>query len=493
MSFDIRHGDCREVMRTLDPESVDSIVSDPPYGLSFMGKGWDHGVPGVEFWTEALRVAKPGAHLLAFGGTRTYHRLACAIEDAGWEIRDCVMWVYGSGFPKSHDVSKAIDKRGGATAGFKEFRDAVKDAMKRNGVSRTTLNAALGNHMLSHYLTAGSQPAVPNAKDYRIIRDTVGLGRDWDHLFMDEAEREVVGFQKRGSAVNTSFMSGGNDITAPATPEAQQWSGWGTALKPAWEPIIVARKPLCGTVAENVLTHGTGGINVDGCRVAFASEADERESKDKNAHAKFGTQPGGNDVYGDYSMVTPTNYNPPGRWPANFIHDGSDEVVGLFPGNVKGGTWNRTTGARHFNNDGEPTEYQTSGSDASTGSAARFFYCPKASKADRDEGCEGLGSRFALTMGSGIGGKEHDPDTATPKRNHHPTVKPTALMRYLCRLVTPPGGVVLDPFTGSGSTGKAAVLEGFRFIGIERQAEYVEIAKARIGAAEAGAGPLFSQ
>ena len=222
-------------MAAMDAESVDSIVTDPPYGLSaaknsgkssrggFMGKEWDHGVPGVEFWTEALRVAKPGAHLLAFGGTRTYHRLACAIEDAGWEIRDCVMWVYGSGFPKSHDVSKAIDKRGGATAGFKEFRDTVKDAMKRNGVSRTTLNAALGNHMLSHYLTAGSQPAVPNAKDYRIIRGTVDLGRDWDHLFMDEAEREVVGFQKRGSAVNTSFMSGGNGITAPATPEAQQW------------------------------------------------------------------------------------------------------------------------------------------------------------------------------------------------------------------------------------------------------------------------------
>jgi site-specific DNA-methyltransferase (adenine-specific) len=396
MSFDIRHGDCREVMQTLHPDSVDSIVSDPPYGLSaaknsgkssrggFMGKEWDHGVPGVEFWTEALRVAKPGAHLLAFGGTRTYHRLACAIEDAGWEIRDCISWVYASGFPKSHNLKG-------------------------------------------------------------------------------------------------------------------QWAGWGTSLKPAWEPVIVARKPLCGTVAENVLAHGTGGINVEGCRVAFASEADERESKDKNAHAKFGTQPGGNDVYGDYSMVTPTNYNPPGRWPANFIHDGSDEVVGLFPGNVKGGTWNRTTGARHFNNDGEPTEYQTSGSDASTGSAARFFYCPKASKADRDEGCEGLPQTIKQSVAHGD--KRHGtlPYTNEPREmkprprgNHHPTVKPTALMRYLCRLVTPPGGVVLDPFMGSGSTGKAAIMEGFRFIGIEREAEYVEIAKARIGAAEPGAGPLFA-
>ena len=183
-----------------------------------------------------------------------------------------------------------------------------------------------------------------------------------------------------------------------------------------------------------------------------------------------------------------------GRWPANVIHDGSDEVVGLFPGNVKGGTWNRTAGARHFNNDGEPTEYQTSGSDASTGSAARFFYCAKASKADRDEGCDGLAKKEAgIKNDSGRGFSESDPMAKIMRRNHHPTVKPTALMRYLCRLVTPPGGVVLDPFTGSGSTGKAAILEGFRFIGIEREAEYVEIAKARIGAAEAGAGPLFTK
>jgi hypothetical protein len=202
MSFDIRHGDCREVMAAMDAKSVDSIVSDPPYGLSFMGKGWDHGVPGVEFWTEAMRVAKPGAHLLAFGGTRTYHRLACAIEDAGWEIRDCVMWVYGSGFPKSHDVSKAIDNAAGA---------------EREVVGPNPYNANKGgrNHHSDKCAQAGKM----------------------------------------------------SNITAPATDDAKRWQGWGTALKPAWEPVIVARKPLCGTVAENVLTHGTGGINVDGCRV----------------------------------------------------------------------------------------------------------------------------------------------------------------------------------------------------------------------------------
>ena len=424
MSWNIYHGDCREVMQTLHPESVDSIVSDPPYGLSFMGKGWDHGVPGVEFWAEALRVAKPGAHLLAFGGTRTYHRLACAIEDAGWEIRDCVMWVYGSGFPKSHDVSKAIDKAAGA-------------------------------------------------------------------------EREVVGEKITGRALGGSNWrdgdAGGQEmvpITAPATDAARQWSGWGTALKPAWEPIIVARKPLCGTVAENVLTHGTGGINVDGCRVGTDGEL---------IPAHHGTNGAAGKTMGIRREYVPgtagTVFQNARRWPANVIHDGSDEVVGLFPGNVKGGTWNRTAGARHFNNDGEPTEYQTSGSDASTGSAARFFYCAKASKADRDEGCEGLDERLTMRYGEKAQGPlpQQTPSKPVAQRNHHPTVKPTALMRYLCRLVTPPGGVVMDPFTGSGSTGKAAILEGFRFIGIEREAEYVEIARARIQAAEAGAGPLFAQ
>ena len=369
MAWNIYHGDCREVMQTLHPESVDSIVSDPPYGLSFMGKGWDHGVPGVEFWVEALRVAKPGAHLLAFGGTRTYHRLACAIEDAGWEIRDCVMWVYGSGFPKSHDVSKAIDKAAGAE------REKV--------------------------------PATGGLHKNRNLNDD--------------------GWSKIGEVEPTM------DSASPATDAARQWSGWGTALKPAWEPIIVARKPLCGTVAENVLKHGTGGINVDGCRVPTDDVIPKMAGKSILGGSSEGwDRPWKNDPNGLARRQAAADAaiekaNTLGRWPANLIHDGSEEPTNLL------------------------------------GDAARFFYCPKASKADRDEG------------------------------NRHPTVKPVELMRYLCRLVTPPSGVVLDPFTGSGSTGKAAILEGFRFIGIEREAEYVEIAKARIGAAEAGAGPLFSK
>jgi site-specific DNA-methyltransferase (adenine-specific) len=425
MAWTIHHGDCREVMATLDAESVDAIVSDPPYGLSFMGKGWDHGVPGVEFWTEAMRVAKPGAHLLAFGGTRTYHRLACAIEDAGWEIRDCVMWVYGSGFPKSHDVSKAIDKAAGAE------RERI-GGPKSGGMKSVNCHNAIHGYRPNDYAENGN-----------------------------------------------SLISGD-----PITDAARQWQGWGTALKPAWEPIIVARKPLVGTVAENVLTHGTGAINVDGCRVAGPKHT-QSTSHAGGQHGRYGSLPARGPQVDDGN----------GRWPANLIHDGSEEVVGLFPANVKGGTWNRTAGARHFNNDGEPTDYQTSGSDSSSGSAARFFYCAKASKADRDEGCEGLEAKSRL---EDVGNKWTTVDyrdgheRSVMSRNHHPTVKPTALMRYLCRLVTPPGGVVLDPFTGSGSTGKAATLEGFRFIGIEREAEYVEIAKARIAAVDAGAGPLFA-
>lgn len=388
----IIHGDCIEVMAAMEPEMADAIVTDPPYGLSFMGKGWDHGVPGVEFWIEALRVAKPGAHLLAFGGTRTYHRLACAIEDAGWEVRDCVMWVYGSGFPKSHDVSKAIDKAAGA--------------------ERTV---------------AGSYT----------VGGTAAKGKRKGRAAAASDEGAAIGCYKELY------------ITGPATDDAKKWQGWGTALKPAWEPIIVARKPLCGTVAENVLRHGTGAINVDGCRVGA-------EAVTVNTW-NDGAKPFGGGAGHEYTGRTVV-----GRWPANVMHDGSEEVVNLM------------------------------------GKAARFFYCAKASKADRDEGLEAF-----LAVHRPNGNKWTDQDyrvtrgerppsaESGPRRNHHPTVKPTTLMRYLCRLVTPPGGVVLDPFFGSGSTGKAAILEGFRFVGIEREAEYVEIAKARVGAASRGTATLF--
>jgi DNA modification methylase len=359
----LHHGDCLEVLRSLPDCSVDSVVTDPPYGLSFMGKRWDYDVPSVEVWTECLRVLKPGGHLLAFAGTRTQHRMAVRIEDAGFEIRDMIAWVYGSGFPKSLDVSKAIDKAAGA-------------------------------------------------------------------------EREIIGkMENPASSIysqSENEMSRDVPITAPATPEAKQWQGWGTALKPALEPITVARKPLIGTVAENVLQHGTGAINVDGGRVGT-------EQVFTTAHKTLGD----GIKYGK-SKPFPASEMRTGRWPANFIHDGSEEATDLL------------------------------------GASARFFYCAKASKADRDEGCEGM----ELQKAGGMQGRnDGSMGSITMSRNHHPTVKPTDLMRYLCRLVTPPSGIVLDPFMGSGSTGKAAMLEGFAFVGIEREAEYIDIAKARIQSA----------
>ena len=418
-------GDCRQQLVTLPDNSIDSIVTDPPYELGFMGKTWDStGIAyNTEVWQQCLRVLKPGGHLLAFGGSRTYHRLACAIEDAGFQIRDQIMWVYGSGFPKSLNISKAIDKAAGA---------------EREVIGERTL-----------YGTAASSNPVVGS-----MEGVSGAG----------ATKQI-------------------SVTAPATDAAKQWEGWGTALKPAHEPIVLARKPLDGTVANNVLTHGVGGINIDGCRVDFVSDDDRHESTAKNQHQNFGTEPmTNNTVYGDYSMMKPTNYNPPGRFPANFIHDGSDEVLELFPDSKAGVAIRTKSGGKTFGGDNDKPPMEDLGYNDGGGSAARFFYCAKANKTDRNEGLDDFepkrdADRIAT---DGAGGENPRNRTNTAKVNHHPTVKPTTLMRYLCRLVTPPHGTILDPFTGSGSTGKAAVLEGFNFIGIELDPEYIAIAEARI-------------
>jgi DNA modification methylase len=460
----LHQGDCRDILKTLPDNSIDSVVTDPPYELGFMGKKWDN--TGIAYdtsmWAEVLRVLKPGGHLLAFGGTRTYHRMAVAIEDAGFEIRDSIHWIYGSGFPKSLDVSKAIDKCGGAVAGFEDFRDAVKAAMKANGVSRSTLQDALGNYMLSHYLTAGSQPAVPNYRDYLIIRNTVNLGDTFDHLFSWEAEREVVGndTKARSTSGKTALPTVGGatvyetwDITVSATEAAKQWNGWGTALKPAHEPIVVARKPLIGTVAANVLQHGTGALNIDGCRIG----------------------------------------DPPGRWPANVIHDGSDEVTAMFP--EAGNKWKRNYGEEDYKgrqyNGGTfgGGGYIGNSTYADSGSAARFFYAAKASRAERNAGLDKLPQRDVHRYGAGIG-EGKDPNAPARDTNFHPTVKPLALMRYLLKLVTPPNGITLDPFAGSGTTLAAAIHEGFNSIGIELTPEYHPIIQARIQHAQATRKPI---
>lgn len=353
--FQIINSDCLEAMRAMAGGSVDSVVTDPPYGLSFMGKVWDYDVPSADVWREALRVLKPGGHLLSFFGSRTYHRGVVQIEDAGFEIRDCIMWIYGSGFPKSHN-----------------------------------------------------------------------LKGDWD--------------------------------------------GWGTALKPSHEPVVVARKPFPGTVAANVREHGTGALNIAACRVETNEET--------------GWGGGGSALFdGGLSRTTGEARPASGRWPANVVHDGSPEVLAGFPeaNNKTGGPAKTSIGGAATYNGGAPRV--PVGHDDS-GSAARFFYCAKASKADREAGVGGeVDYEHSGPRGHSLNGDGSPRPRPRPRANIHPTVKPTSLMRWLCRLITPPGGVILDPFTGSGSTGKAAILEGFRFIGIEREAEYCDIARARIGAA----------
>lgn len=406
-------------MRTLGDCSVDSVVCDPPYELGFMGKGWDRsGIAyDVSVWSECLRVLRSGGHLLAFGGSRTYHRLVCAIEDAGFEIRDQIQWIYGSGFPKSLDVSKAID----AAQGLRRER-------------------------------------VPNGR---------AASNHYSTYAQDQWTRENYNTRSEPT---------------PLTEVAQQWNGWGTALKPAHEPIVLARKPLIGTVAENVLQHGTGGLNIDGCRVDGAKG---------NGNWRGACEQRPEDVYEGGWSEQRTEQNELGRWPANVIHDGSDEVLAGFPVTQTGdGCIKRESGSDRYGHQGYAygKESRPAGTESPSygdfGNAARYFYCAKATQEDRNEGCEDLPLRVSDETHKRPRTELDDPRRAgvTPRRNNHPTVKPTDLMRYLCRLVTPPGGTVLDPFCGSGSTGKAAMLEGLKFIGIELSADYCELAQRRIEA-----------
>ena len=395
-------GDCLEVMKTLESNSVDAVVTDPPYGLSFMGKKWDYDVPSTEIWAECLRVLKPGGYLLAFAGTRTQHRMAVRIEDAGFEIRDMIAWVYGSGFPKSLNIGKAVDK-------------------------------LRGN------------------------------------------EREVVGkIAQPGSTNNRLAMGNGWQEEPDLTKGTSEWEGWGTALKPALEPITVARKPISEkTVAENVLKWGTGGIDIDGSRVAHNEPIKVMKS-----------QEGGNKVYGQsgrYEDTTELKQN--GRFPANLIHDGSEEVLELFP--ITKGSETTKVGKTYGETDGR-SYLQTKPHGVNindSGSAARYFYCAKASKSERNKGCEALPIRQA----GGLQGRADGSLGGEPVTNHniHPTVKPIALMEYLVNLVSREGAIVLDPFAGSGSTLLACKNLNRDYIGIEMEPDYVEIINKRLNAPEA--------
>lgn len=366
------NNDCLLALDELEENSVDAIVTDPPYELNFMGKGWDNA--GISFskdtWAKCLRVLKPGGYMLAFGGSRTYHRIACAIEDAGFEIRDCIMWLYGSGFPKSMNIGLAIDKKNGVES-------KIVGEGKSGGTSRA--------YQSLETTTAG---------EYQV----------------KEAQNE--------------------------------WAGWGTALKPSYEPVIVARKPLDGSCVANVMKWGVGGLNIDECRIETSDKVMNHSETSAAAKSKG--------VYGDYGAVTThqTESQKLGRFPANTIFDNQD-----------GEEWRR------------------------------YFYCAKASKNDRDEGLEEFNTKTSGQMTErkeGSAGITAFTGSRSPKKNNHPTVKPTELMRYLVRLVTPKGGTVLDPFMGSGSTGKAVACENnernaeYKFIGIEKETEYCKIAEARI-------------
>jgi site-specific DNA-methyltransferase (adenine-specific) len=386
-------GDCIEVMRQMPEASVDAIVTDPPYGLEFMGRDWDgFGTPlGFQTWTEswareALRILKPGGHLLAFAGTRTYHRMASGVEDAGFEIRDCIAWMYGSGFPKSLDVSKAIDKAAGAE------REVIGSKLGRPGMAKDGSNQRNG----------------------------------FDAAFGGDSSGAMA-----------------TDITAAATPEAAKWNGWGTALKPAYEPIVVARKPLVGTVAANVLEHGTGALNIDACRIGTDSICSSGQ----------GIKSGANNFIGGGKDTQPPSVHI-GRWPANIALDATAASILDQQSGVS-----TSTAKPRNNNDFESVskgaeKANTTFGHEDTGGASRFFYTAKASRHDRNAG--GLAD------------------------NTHPTVKPTELMRWLIRLVTPPGGIILDPFGGSGSTGLAARAENTRCILIEREPEYLNIIRDRL-------------
>jgi len=480
-------GDCLEIMKDIDNNSIDAIITDPPYELGFMGKYWDaSGIAyDIPMWQQALRVLKPGGYLLSFGGSRTYHRMACAIEDAGFEIRDMIEWIYGSGFPKSLDISKTIDKRGGKSVGW--FGEWLRNWRTENGITQKEiaklfpsktggLTGCVANWELGLNL--------PTPDQFNLICKTFNL--PFENL--EEAEREVIGKDKNWGQRGPVPISGYGEfnITAPTTSEAIQWQGWGTALKPAHEPICMARKPLSEkTVAENILKWGTGGINIDECRVEMTNKDAEKTDRVGVRSKKGMFKIGG------------TEYKPnsTGRFPANLIHDGSDEVMVEFPdskgqqGDVRG-TEKSHTGDKNTNCYGEYGRVPANKRN-DMGSAARFFYCAKASKSERNMGCKELYWLNEKSTTKEIW-EELNKDNEANKDNKefirhriargniHPTVKPLAPMEYLVKLVTVKDAIILDPFCGSGSTLIACRNLGRNYIGIDNETDYVDIANKRI-------------
>ena len=540
-------GDCLEEMKKLPDRSIDAIVTDPPYELAFMGKKWDaSGIAyNVDMWGECLRVLKPGGHLLAFGGARTYHRMACAIEDAGFEIRDSLHWVYGSGFPKSLDIGKAIDRSIFTTKthnpDFQIVRAWVRGKVKAAGLTYKQIDTALGNansHKASHYLD-NSQPQLPTPEDWEIIKQLLKLDESIDidrppKLLVETFEREIIGYRKCHAGL--AFTSEGPTelpITKPLSKEAEQWAGWGSALKPAHEPVVLARKPLDGcTIAENVLRWGCGGLNVDGCRIEVS---DRKQYEFNHAGRSRGDTSRTKNLYSGFNYEK-ENPSLIGRFPANLIWSHSPLCKRIGTKKVKGGNDPRRK-------DGSKSGHNFHGFQDKNAHDHRP--CTHSGYADEngmeeveswdcDPSCPSWQFAKAGTTKSGAMKKEvpaYEGESTTgflrgrsgPSNQHgdsgsvarffqscsfqeedipafayyakagpserngstHPTMKPLALMRYLCKLITPPGGTILDPFGGSGTTGIAAIKEGFHYILIEQQEEYCEIARKRVAAVPA--------
>jgi len=451
-------GDCLEKLKELDDNSIDSIVTDPPYGLSFMGKKWDYDVPKKKVWKECMRVLKPGGYLLAFAGSRTYHQMAYRIEKAGFEIRDQIMWIYGSGFPKSMNISKQIDKK--PNADLKKFSEALKERRIELGLSLTEADKLItGGTTMYSFLEGRKDNDVypPNKEYWEKIKEHFGMD-GWSSIVENNlkvvGEKEgSFGYQKDGERWEET-----RTLTETTTDLAKQWEGWGTALKPAHEPIVMARKPLSEkTVVDNVLEWGTGGINIDDSRISTDDNLGGGATKGSVLDIEGFDRPWMHDEekmkeFGDKMKEKVKHAETLGRFPANVIFD---EEAGKIL-------------------DEQSLEYSEG--------VSRFFYCPKTSKRDRNEGLEHLEDKLTQGMRANAGPAlvGDDESGRTTAKNNHPTVKPTDLMLYLIRLVTPKGGTTLDPFMGSGSTGKAAVRGGFDFVGIEREEDYMEIAKARI-------------
>ena len=504
--YKLYNGNMLDLLEVIDKETIDAVLTDPPYELNFMGKGWDNS--GIAFqpdtWKKCYEVLKPGGYLLAFGGSRTFHRIACAIEDAGFEIRDTIMWLYGSWFPKSMDISKQIDKRNGKqNEDFTKFGNYVKQCREAKKYSKNDIDKIMGTNTACAWWEGRMYKddfivQLPDKKNYYKLKEILDMNDDFDYLIeWQEAEREIIGEKvdidgkprsarlvnkcENASAWNLldtdEKLKKATYLTTPATDLAKQWQGWGTALKPSFEPIIIARKPFKGSLVDNVIEYGVGGINIDECRVDAETNRRMCGTTEKSGETSF--------VLGAREETYTNN----GRFPANTIltYDETDfdEVCGGFP-NTK--TGNIKPYKRNMKNQicyGNLGKNVTSNHIGDSGSASRYFYNAKASKKDRDEGLDDFNESKVND------GRQTPIDNAfqrgeTPRRNVHPTVKPTNLMQYLVRLVTPNNGIILDPFNGSGSTGKAVMYENkernknYKYIGIELTEEYLPIAKARI-------------